>query len=76
MAEIVGRDGGGGGNLIKQLLPWLCKSDTGQTQIGLMSCAVDLRVYVVTAYSSNKAPTDKTYTQPVMWSKQTQSQIR
>lgn len=31
-------------NLIKQLLPRLYKSDTGQTHIVLMSCVVDLRL--------------------------------
>lgn len=41
MAEILGCDGGEG-NLIKQLLPRLCKSDPGQTVF--MSCAVDLEV--------------------------------
>lgn len=36
--------GGGEGNLIKQLLPRLCKSDTGQTRTVFVSCAVDLEV--------------------------------
>lgn len=43
MAQILGRDGGEE-NLIKQLLPRLCKSDTGQTRTVFMSCAVDLEV--------------------------------
>lgn len=30
-------------NLIKQLLPWLWKSDTGQTRIVRMSCVLDFK---------------------------------
>lgn len=35
---------GGEENLIKQLLPRLCKSDTGQTRTVFLSYAVDLEV--------------------------------